>query len=158
MTPTNQFKVHGQLPLHGMTVSVLFYNLTQTALNWCHQFLIAANKQPQTVKLQLFHTPPSTHNFSTTTRPSCSLLFYPHSLFSSLPVYFGPCCPRYRCFPMFLCVSLPSPDQREWRWVGRPSRLHNGRTATVGGGGSKVRTVDVNTFKQVFKNIWKKKT
>uniref|UniRef100_A0A671W069 FERM, ARHGEF and pleckstrin domain-containing protein 1 n=1 Tax=Sparus aurata TaxID=8175 RepID=A0A671W069_SPAAU len=33
MTPTNQFKVHGQLPLHGMTVSSASLSSTQSASN-----------------------------------------------------------------------------------------------------------------------------
>lgn len=61
MTATNQFKVHGQLPLHGMTVSTVSLNWTQSASNGCHQFVITPNEPPQTAELRLFQLHPDTH-------------------------------------------------------------------------------------------------
>uniref|UniRef100_A0A669DG44 FERM, ARHGEF and pleckstrin domain-containing protein 1 n=1 Tax=Oreochromis niloticus TaxID=8128 RepID=A0A669DG44_ORENI len=40
MTATNQFKVHGQLPLHGMTVSAIVSQMNTERWSGCHQFVI----------------------------------------------------------------------------------------------------------------------
>lgn len=39
VTATNQFKVHGQLPLHGMIVSIIIYRLVLSlflSMAWSH--------------------------------------------------------------------------------------------------------------------------
>lgn len=149
MTPTNQFKVHGQLPLHGMTVSAVCLYRTQTAVTSLSLLQNKATSNSWAAALSASSSTP-THTHSHTlfqddyTCPSLSLPFHHPSLHLSLFVYFGPCCPRYCCSLMFfLCLCVLLPDQREWRWVGCAARLHVGWTAAVGGGGSKVRTVVV---------------
>lgn len=74
MMQTNQFKVHGQLPLHGMTVSAV--SLCRSALSSCHQFASAKPNLPG--------SPPQ-----------------PTPPVSPLIPCFGPRCPRSRCPLMF---------------------------------------------------------
>lgn len=154
MTPTNQFKVHGQLPLHGMTVSSASLSSTRSASNRlspvCHYCKWAASNSwtaPSFNVYPLTHTHTHIEDY---TCPSPSLPF--HHL--SLSVYFGRCCPRFcRSLMFFLCLRVLLPDQREWRWVGSASRLHAGRRAAVGGGGSKVRSVAVSARDALYLDL-----
>lgn len=59
MTASNQFKVHGQLSLHGMTVSTVSLSSTQSTSNTCHCVVITA-------KLNDSNSWPHTHSHSHT--------------------------------------------------------------------------------------------
>lgn len=70
MTPTNQFKVHGQLPLHGMTVSSASLSSTQSASNRLSPVLsllqMSRLKQLNCTLFQRLPTNTHTHTLRTT--------------------------------------------------------------------------------------------
>lgn len=117
MTATNQFKVHGQLLLRGMTVSAVSLSWTQSASNGCHQFIITANKPPPNSWTasrlpRITHTHTHTHihilSQDSHTSPSSSLPFHHLSQRLFLSVYFSLCCPRSHCSLMFFrCFCVP---------------------------------------------------
>uniref|UniRef100_A0AAX7TWV5 FERM, ARHGEF and pleckstrin domain-containing protein 1 n=1 Tax=Astatotilapia calliptera TaxID=8154 RepID=A0AAX7TWV5_ASTCA len=53
MTATNQFKVHGQLPLHGMTVSAVVSQKNTGRWSGCHHSLVEMDKWMEDVKMAI---------------------------------------------------------------------------------------------------------
>lgn len=130
---TNQFKVHGQLPLHGMTVSAVPLDSTHV------RQAAPEDEPPKEAQLSLCQrpplpSPPRQHTYRDNYTSSPLHLLFLASLRLSILVL------AVLDTAAVWCFSRVSVDQREWRWVGGAARLHAGGKAAVGGGGSEVRT------------------
>lgn len=145
---TNQFKVHGQLPLHGMTVSAVPLDSTHV------RQAAPEDEPPKEAQLSLCQRlPPSPAHLSGQLHVLPPSLTFPCV---SPFVYFGPRCPRYRCCLMFfpcLCrserVKMSGGCRTPSRWWESSSRWwwQRGKNSwTLTWSQSKVRPVSSRSY------------